>query len=50
MSSKGIHDICQGLWKDFRHLAEMFRYLSDAEPLTATVEQQMRSQLGFDNE
>ena len=44
-SKKGIPDYCSGFWKDYRHLAAQFQYLTEVPPLTETVERKLKPEL-----
>ena len=45
-SHKSIADISKPFWKDSRHLAGQFSYLTDSAPLTKIVDENFETQFG----
>ena len=44
-SKKAILNQCRGFWKDYRHLENHFKYLTNSEGLTSTVEANYSKQM-----
>ena len=45
-SQKSIAEISKAFWKDSRHLAGQFSYLTDSAPLTKIVDENFETQFG----